>query len=219
MKQRGVATTGMPPRYVSAYLRWSLWALLIALVAALLVTLVWLAGRYEASQVQSKLERDTADALGDIRSALTRNVQSLQALQAGHPTPATWTDEAAQLLRQHREWIRLEWRDAALGTPANLRAALRYYRAIPRMLLDGGARRVVLRAVGPRWSAEEPKDLARTWAAYRRGCAAEVARAPSSRVPGRARVGSCFRAGIRAATELGLAFPSPLCPRHSAQGL
>lgn len=33
----------------------------------------------------------------------------------------------------------------ALGTPANLRAALRYYRAIPRMLLDGGARRVMLR--------------------------------------------------------------------------
>jgi len=118
MKPRGVASTGMPPRHVSAYVRWSLWALLIALVAALLVTLVWLAGRYEASQVQSKLERDTADALGDIRSALTRNVQSLQALQAGHPTRATWTDEAAQLLREHREWIRLEWRDAALGTLA-----------------------------------------------------------------------------------------------------
>lgn len=32
----------------------------------------------------------------------------------------------------------------ALGTPANLRAALRYYRAIPRLLLDGGARRAVL---------------------------------------------------------------------------
>ena len=67
------------------YARWSLWALLIALVAALVVTLVWLAGRYEASQVQSKLERDTADALGDIRSALTRNIQSLQALQSGEP--------------------------------------------------------------------------------------------------------------------------------------
>ena len=36
--------------------------------------------------MQSKLERDTADALGDIRSALTRNVQSLQALQSGNPT-------------------------------------------------------------------------------------------------------------------------------------
>jgi two-component system, LuxR family, sensor histidine kinase DctS len=104
------------PRRIPAYRRWSLWALLIALVAALLVTLVWLAGRYEASQVQSKLERDTADALSDIRSALTRNVQSLQALQAGHPTRASWSNEAAALLREHREWVRIEWRDSSLGT-------------------------------------------------------------------------------------------------------
>ena len=101
-----------------AYRRWALWALLIALVAALLVTLVWLAGRYEASQVQSKLERDTADAVGDIRAALTRNVQSLQALQAGHPRPAGWSDQASALLREHRELVRVEWRDSALHTVA-----------------------------------------------------------------------------------------------------
>ena len=106
------------PRRGSLPLRWSLWALLIALVAALLVTLVWLAGRYEASQVQSKLERDTADALGDIRAGLTRNVQSLQALQSRHPPPAAWNNEADALLREHREWIRIEWRDAALATIA-----------------------------------------------------------------------------------------------------
>jgi two-component system sensor histidine kinase DctS len=125
---RRAATTGMPPRHVSAYVRWSLWILLIALVAALLVTLVWLAGRYEASQVQTKLERDTADALGDIRSALTRNVQSLQALQSGNPTHASWNDRAGQLLRDHREWLRLEWRDAALGTLASMDTP---YRAPP----------------------------------------------------------------------------------------
>ncbi|MDB5944222.1 MAG: putative histidine kinase, classic, partial [Ramlibacter sp.] len=103
----------IPPR-LSAYLRWSLWALLSGLVAAVLVTLVWLAGRYEASQVQSKLDRDTADALSDIRSAFTRNVQSLQALHAGHPRPEVWAFEAQALLREHREWLRLEWRDKAL---------------------------------------------------------------------------------------------------------
>jgi two-component system sensor histidine kinase DctS len=101
-------------------LRWTLWGVLIALVAALLATLVWLAGRYEASQVQSKLERDTADALSDIRSALTRNVQTLQALQAGDPKPPAWTAEAQRLLRQHREWVRIEWRDAQLGTVAGV---------------------------------------------------------------------------------------------------
>ena len=102
------------PRRLSAYLRWSLWGLLSALVAALLVTLVWLAGRYEASQVQSKLDRDTADALSDIRSALTRNVQSLQALHAANPRPDQWAQGAQALLKDHREWLRLEWRDRAL---------------------------------------------------------------------------------------------------------
>ena len=104
------------PRRISAFTRWSLWTLLVVLVAALLVTLVWLAGRYEASQVQTKLERDSADALGDIRSALTHNVQSLQALQSGQRTAGTWNDEALALLRAHREWMRIEWRDANLRT-------------------------------------------------------------------------------------------------------
>ena len=104
---------GRRPR-VSLSMRWSLWTLLVALVAALLVTLVWLAGRYEASQVQSKLERDNADALSDIRAALTRNVQSLQALQSHRPSAASWSTQAAALLHDHREWLRLEWRDAAL---------------------------------------------------------------------------------------------------------
>ena len=106
--------TGQPR--LSSYLRWTLWGLLIALLASLLVTLVWLAGRYEASQVQNRLERDTADALSDIRSAFTRNVQSLQALQSGTPTPESWSAEATRLLREQREWIRIEWRDSQLAT-------------------------------------------------------------------------------------------------------
>jgi two-component system, LuxR family, sensor histidine kinase DctS len=106
-------------RRLAASQRWSLWGLLVVLVAALLLTLVWLAGRYEASQVQSRLERDTADALADLRSALTRNAQSLQALQSGRPTPVSWTGDAAALLREHREWMRIEWRDAGLETIAS----------------------------------------------------------------------------------------------------
>jgi two-component system, LuxR family, sensor histidine kinase DctS len=111
------ASAEAPPR-ATIGLRWTLWALLIALVAGLLATLVWLAGRYEASQVQGKLERDTADAISDVRAELTRNVQSLQALQAGRPTRASWTEQANALLLQHREWVRLEWRDVNLGTIA-----------------------------------------------------------------------------------------------------
>jgi two-component system sensor histidine kinase DctS len=97
-------------RLSSAGRRRALWALLIMLVVSLLVTLVWLAGRYEASQVQSRLERDAADAVADIRVALARNVQSLQALQFNEPLPAAWTLDAASLLHDHRELVRIEWR-------------------------------------------------------------------------------------------------------------
>jgi two-component system, LuxR family, sensor histidine kinase DctS len=98
-----------------------LWLAVGVLVAALLVTLVWLAGRYEASQVQQRLDRDAVEAVVDVRAALTRNVQTLQALQAlqgAAPLPAAWALEATSLMRSHREWMRLEWRDAALGTRA-----------------------------------------------------------------------------------------------------
>lgn len=91
--------------------RRSLWAALIALVLAVLATLVWLAGRYEASQVQAELERDTADAVSDLRSSLSRQVQALQALQSGHFTPLSWPPEALGLLRDNRDWLRVEWRD------------------------------------------------------------------------------------------------------------
>ena len=101
-------------RLLTLWRRWALWGLLAVLVLAMLGTLVWLAGLYEASQVQSRVERDTADAVGDIRSALTRNVQSMQALNAGAPTPVDWTHQAEALLRERRELMHLEWRDSNL---------------------------------------------------------------------------------------------------------
>jgi len=115
MKHAGPVATApaAAPRH-GPLARWSLWVLLAALVAGMLVTLVWLAGRYEASQVQDKLERDTAEAAADIRSALNRNVQHLLALQAAHGRRDEWDREAAALLREHPEWVRLEWRDSAL---------------------------------------------------------------------------------------------------------
>ncbi|WP_299510063.1 PAS domain S-box protein [uncultured Limnohabitans sp.] len=95
--------------------RRGLWSALIALVLALLVTLVWLAGRYEASQLQAELERDTADAVSDLRTQLARHVQALQGLQSSHPTEAFWPMEAQALLRENRDWMRVEWRDKAMG--------------------------------------------------------------------------------------------------------
>lgn len=102
-----------------------LWAALVGLVVAVLITLVWLAGRYEASQVQATLERETGDAINDIRSELLRDVQELQALHANFTSTAAWVPEAIGLLRDHREWLRMEWRDAQLHVRAAADSPLR----------------------------------------------------------------------------------------------
>ena len=93
-----------------AWKRWSLWTLLVVLVVSMLVTMVWLAGRYEASQVQEKLERDTANAVGDIRAALSRNLQDLLALNTHSDDMSVWREHANGLLQQRRELMRIEWR-------------------------------------------------------------------------------------------------------------
>lgn len=96
--------------------RSALWILLLLLLVGLLGTLVWLAGRYEASQVQSRLDRDALETVTDIRSGLTRNVQSFQALLSNDRTPAAWQLSAAEMLRDQREIMRLEWRNETLET-------------------------------------------------------------------------------------------------------
>ncbi|CAN5126730.1 PAS domain S-box protein [soil metagenome] len=94
--------------------RGSLWFLLLALVAALLGLLIWLAGRYESSRVQSRLDHNAVEAAADIRSGLNRNLQAFQALHARERSVDAWEVPAAQLLREHREILRLEWRDSML---------------------------------------------------------------------------------------------------------
>ena len=114
--------------------RRSLWSALIALVMAVLMTLVWLAGRYEASQLQAELERDTANAVSDLRTQLSRHVQALQGLQSSHPSEAFWTLEAQVLLRENRDMLRIEWRDSALNLNQSLDSPLRspVFERVPR---------------------------------------------------------------------------------------
>ena len=106
-------------RWHSAWRRWSLWTLLVVLVVSMLGTMVWLAGRYEASQVQDKLERDTVGAVAEIRSALARNMQDLQALNAGEVVLEDWRMRAAELLQVRREIVRVEWRNASMRLVAH----------------------------------------------------------------------------------------------------
>ena len=91
--------------------RISLWFALVALVVALLVTLVWLAGRYEASQYQAELESDTVNAVGDIRRSLNNHALTLQSLNAKSLSAKSWRVEVESMMGQHREWLRVEKRD------------------------------------------------------------------------------------------------------------
>ena len=91
--------------------RFSLWIALVGLVLALLVTLVWLAGRYEASQYQAELDRDTADAVSDIRNGFGRHILILQNLHAKYLSQKILQAEVEELLSQNIDWLLLEKRD------------------------------------------------------------------------------------------------------------
>ncbi|MBQ0130664.1 MAG: PAS domain S-box protein [Comamonas sp.] len=80
----------------------------------MLITMVWLAGRYEASQVQDKLDRDTAQAVVEVRAGLSRNVQDLQAINVADSSPGHWNTRVAELLQVRRELLRVEWRNAKM---------------------------------------------------------------------------------------------------------
>ena len=98
--------------------RWWLWSSLLFLLAALLATAMVLARGYQESQAREQLERETAQLVSDIRTGLNRNVQTLQALHALGRSPGAWEQFALEVLEQHRELVRLEWRDRNLHTLA-----------------------------------------------------------------------------------------------------
>ncbi len=92
--------------------RWALWATLLLLVVALLVVLVFLAREYEEARDQQALEKEASAVVGDLRNALVRNVQTLQSLSSVASSADGWNAPAAEVLAQHRELVRLEWRDS-----------------------------------------------------------------------------------------------------------
>lgn len=114
-------------RWHSAWRRWSLWSILVLLVMGMLIMMVWLAGRYEATQVQDKLDRDAAQAVVEIRSGLNRNLQDLQAVNALNTSPQQWRQRVDEMLQLRREILRVEWRDPNMRV---LYAAETPYRAL-----------------------------------------------------------------------------------------
>lgn len=100
----------MARHWRQAWRRWSLWLALVLLVLGMLVTQVWLTGRYEVSQVQQRLDRDVADAVADVREAFARNAVQLRALYRPDGDMMAWGVDAADMLRNHRELAHIEWR-------------------------------------------------------------------------------------------------------------
>ncbi|HSX95735.1 MAG TPA: ATP-binding protein [Hydrogenophaga sp.] len=138
--------------------RWPLWGALLLLVGALLAVLVFLAAEYEVGRDQAALDQDATTVVGEIRSALLRNVQTLQSLNAFSPTPASWDAPAAELLAQRRELVRLEWRDTDMRVLAQRLSAYRpdVFDLLPRGQALPEVRQAcdaALRLSGPAYSA------------------------------------------------------------------
>ena len=109
-----VAPPADAPLPAPGWRRWLLWGVLVLVVVGLLATLVWLARGHEIEQTQRDLERDNGDAAQALRERLARNLQDLHSLASTQPDPVNWAGAAALLLDEHREWLRLQWRDPAL---------------------------------------------------------------------------------------------------------
>jgi two-component system sensor histidine kinase DctS len=91
--------------------RVALWVALVALIAVAQSLLVWLTLEYESNRAQEQAELDAASVAADVKQALSRHQQSLQALLWNDPPVAVWRAEAATLLHARRELLRIEHRD------------------------------------------------------------------------------------------------------------
>ncbi|GAB4568106.1 MAG: PAS domain S-box protein [Rhizobacter sp.] len=111
--------TSAPPAPASAAQprRWRralLWGTLVGLLLVAQSLLVWLTLDYENNRAQEQVDAAAAVSIGDLRQALGRDLQSLQALTWNAPPLLQWRADAADLLRARRELLRVERRDAGM---------------------------------------------------------------------------------------------------------
>jgi len=99
-----------------------LWVAAAVLVTALLGLLIWLSGRHEAAQMQSRLERDAADAVQDVQTGLARTSGRLLALDMA--SLEAWSRDARRVLAEHPELLSAERRDGALRIRAAVESPL-----------------------------------------------------------------------------------------------
>jgi two-component system sensor histidine kinase DctS len=97
--------------------RWrrpALWAALVLLLVVAQTLLVVLTLSYEASRAQDLVEAAAGEVAADLKQALGRDLQSLQALLWNDPAAPQWRAGAAELLRKRRGLLRIEMRDPEL---------------------------------------------------------------------------------------------------------
>ncbi len=130
-----------PPPVDARTLRWRRAALWSAFVALLLVAqsmLVWLTLAYENNRMQEQVELAAAESVAELKLALSRNLQSLQALTWAEPSLAQWRVDGHELLRARREMLRVERRDADMRIDASVNTPYRapIFGTIPREHLE-----------------------------------------------------------------------------------
>ncbi|MFD2453499.1 PAS domain-containing protein [Ideonella paludis] len=96
--------------------RWLLWVALVALLAVAQTWLVRLTLEHESNRAQDRAESVASAVASEMRRATQRAVQAAQSLTWNDPPLAQWHYDAEAMLKQRREMLRLEWRDAALKT-------------------------------------------------------------------------------------------------------
>ena len=91
-----------------------LWGALIVLLVVAQSALVWLTVNFEGVRAQEHTEAAAAAAAADLRQLISRDLQALQALLWNDPALPQWRTDAAALLRERRELVRAERRDARM---------------------------------------------------------------------------------------------------------
>ena len=129
--------TALSALLASVSRRWQgapLWIALVALVVTVQAALLWLTWQQEQSQRQEEVDAAAMAASADVRQRLLDNAQALQRLLWEQGRPDTWLAQAAQLLRERPELLRVERRAADFSVTDVVASAVHpaQFQAIPR---------------------------------------------------------------------------------------
>jgi two-component system sensor histidine kinase DctS len=135
-----------------------LWSSLVLLLLIAQSWLVVLTIDFEANRVQDRADAAAIAAAAEVKSLGLQTIRLLQELSWVDGTAGPAADGGArELLRRHREIVRIEWRDAGLRMAAAMDTPYtpRWFEAIAREAIDFEAEVVcaaAARAASPLYS-------------------------------------------------------------------